>query len=140
MAEAPKIVFTKIEFPSDELTIQTLRRLSPDYFDAEPEACGKLFSQSDVNNPMIEVARLLDAERMVAEVAYLKAVGIQCSAVYLTDGQRCAEDAAELYAHFGIAKGQHHAEQLICNIQSQAADQAREHTGRVQPPSGPRRV
>jgi hypothetical protein len=122
MSESPEIDFTKIDFPSDGLTIKTLRRLSPDHFDSEPEACAKLL-HNRAGNPMGDVLTLLDAERMVAQGAFFKTVGVQCSRDYLEDVRGCAQDVAKLYVHFGIAKGQHHAEQLIRDIESQAVKQ-----------------
>ena len=42
----------------------------------------------------------------------------------IEDQERVCRRCSELYIHFGIAKGQHHAEQLIRDIESQAAEQA----------------
>jgi hypothetical protein len=76
---------------------------------------------------MQEVVTLLDAERFVAETAFLKASGIQCSSVHRDDQKQCAKDAARLYVHFGLATGQHHAQQLIRSVESQATKQASQH-------------
>ena len=128
--EIPDIDLHKINFPSDGLTIKTLRQLAPHYFDTEQLVTGKLLDDK-ADNPMQPVITMLDAERCVAEGAFVKTLqGIKTDPGFLRDVQGCIEDAKQAYIQLGLAKGEHHADQLIRDIESQAVDQARQHTGR----------
>jgi hypothetical protein len=124
MAESPDIDFTQVDFPSDRLTIKTVRRLHPDDFDTHPEACHRLV-ENVAGRANQGLMTMIHAERMVAEGAFLEARGVQCDPDYLKDKQGFAEDAAKYYVQYGLASGPHHADQLIRDIESQAADQAR---------------
>jgi hypothetical protein len=143
MAETPSIDLTKIDFPSDGLTIKTLRRLYPQHIDSEPEACANLFKdgfKDGAELPGGKLLTMLDAERFVADAAFVKACGVQCEPVYLEDAARSAAHAAELYLHYGLASGPQHAQQLVRGIESQAAEQARQHPGRGSQSSSKGRV
>lgn len=136
MSESSTIDLTKIDFPSDGLTIKTLRRLHPDHFDTEPEACHRLVEDvADRANQGLMT--MLHAERMVAEGAFLQARGVQCHPAYLEDRQGFTKDAADFYVHYGLASGPQHAQQLIRGIESQAAEQAQQHPHKG-PPTSPR--
>ena len=126
MAESAEIDFNKIRFPSDRLTLQNLRRLSPDHFDPDKDGLRLLFDDSP-KNPMLDVLELIHLERHVAQGALWQAQGHKSD--YLDDMPGYAEDVAKLYIHFGIAKGQHHADELVRNLQSQAAAQAPQRSG-----------
>jgi hypothetical protein len=129
MSESPDIDFTKIDFPSDGLTIKTLRRLHPDDFDTEPDACHRLV-EDVAGRANQNLMTMLDAERFVAQAAFAKASSVQWTPGDIEDAQISAARAATLYVHYGLASGPQHAQQLIRGIETQAAEQARQPPGR----------
>src|ERR1700733_9570644 len=98
------INYCEIQFPSDSLTIKTLRRLSPENFDSEPLQCGNLLrDQVGKPNPWVDVVNLIQAERVVAEAAFFKAARVECSEGYMEDARGYRDDVVRLYSYFGIA-------------------------------------
>jgi hypothetical protein len=66
---------------------------------------------------------VIDGERKLAEIAFDDALGRPSDFAPYEESQR--ESVADGYREFGLAKGPEHAEQLIRDIETQAAKQAR---------------
>jgi hypothetical protein len=127
MAESLKIDFTKIEFPSDGLTIKVLRRVHRDQIDAE--RLPTFFTDRERGGSAEDVLTdLLYCERALAEAAFDRHLGRLPADPLGVEG--FAEELTRLYVRYGIASGEHHAEQLIRSFESHAIAQAREHSGR----------
>jgi hypothetical protein len=125
----PQIDFTKIDFPSDGLTVGTLRRVHPEQIDTGDDI--DLFSKDYGGAAGDHVTGMLGAERDFATAAFNRALGIPPPApldksmleVYI-------KSITDDYIRYGIATGPHHAEQLVRGIESQATEQARQRGGR----------
>lgn len=131
MADRPKpqIDLTKIDFPSDRLTIGTLRRVHPEQVDTGEDI--DLFSKDFGGAAGDMVTGMLIAERDIATAAFNRALGIPAPPPLDKDMlEGLAEAVTEDYIRYRIASGKHHAEQLIRGIESQATEQARGHLGR----------
>jgi hypothetical protein len=125
----PQIDFTKMDFPSDGLTIGTLRRVHPEQVDTGEDI--NLFSKDYGGSAGDMVTGMLGAERDLAAAAFNRALGKPAPAPLDKDMlEGFAEAMTQDYIRYGIASGPHHAEQLIRGIESQAAEQARQHGGR----------
>lgn len=118
---------TKIEFPTDRLTIKDLRRWFPTSFDL-PAADGHLY---DVEGPFNRVSLetglgdIIDAERVLAYLAYCKARGI-APPKRLGYRDEIAGPLADDYVSAGLASGTATAEQLIRVFEQAAAAQGRQ--------------
>jgi hypothetical protein len=127
MSDDLEIDLTKIEFPSDGMTIKQIRTLHPEQVDAkiDPSLFGGPHGSQDADNT---VGLLLFTERLVAKRAFDDTLARKSDELFtLTE---YADDLAEMYMRHGIASGSHHAQQLIRHIESQAAAQARTSSGR----------
>ena len=127
MEDSPQIDFTKIAFPSDSLTIGTLRKLHPADLDSQskPDFTERSHSLG------AELTDMLWVEREIAEAAFNRALGRPTEGDRTgQDWQDCLDQVAGIYTRYGIASGQHHAEQLFRDIETQAVAQARQHGGR----------
>lgn len=123
MAESPKIDFTKIDFPSDGLTIKVLRHIHRDQIDAEQ--LPTFFTDRERADSAEDLlTNLLYCERALAEAAFDRHLGKPPADPLGVEG--FAEELERLYVRYGIASGHHHAEQLIRNFESQAVVLARE--------------
>jgi hypothetical protein len=119
----PHLDFTKIDFPTDRLTIQAVRQRFPDALDAEAPG-------QHMDLEKIELPAMLRIERNLAKWAFDAALGKSpfkpgSGPVGLLDIARYK--VGDLYVRYGLAKGTHHAEQLIRAFEQAAADQARQH-------------
>lgn len=121
--------FSKFKFPSDKITIGTLRKMHPNDFDATLESCAGVFgdmgpdgesqTSHDMNN-------MLYSERVYAECAWVKAKGDTYDRNWMDDSARHLK---ELYVKYDLASGPQHAEQLIRSIESQAQAAAKQLPG-----------
>ena len=111
--------YTAIDFPSDQISVRHLRRAHPERFDVEDGSRFKHASGWPVEGILI-------AERYLARNAYEIAIG---KARPLLSGSLsrddCLEDLTKFYPKYDISSGPQHTEQLVRNIESQAANQAK---------------
>lgn len=131
MAESPEIDVTKIDFPSDELTIKAIRQRWPKSIDKREDnpyvdGIPRLLAQPTGE----ELFSMLKMERDLATATFNMELGREPPDLSYADFsiKSLAEDLSKLYIEFGLASGQHHADQLIRSIESQAVAQARQHT------------
>jgi hypothetical protein len=116
---------TDIRFPSDGLTIGALRRAHPDRFDTPPVPTFFLTEPRGDCADLV-LGTVLGLERALAADAYNRAAGQGWKDVALGyDRGTFAADLGEWYVRYGLARGGHHAEQLIRAFEAQAAGQVR---------------
>ena len=110
-----KIDYTSIKFPSDRITVGDIRRENPERFESE------VASRTDTLDLVVYL------ERLLALGAYEKAMGKQGDSIGKTDMNRedCLKELTEYYGTYGVAKGIHHTEQLVRDIETQAVAQSR---------------
>ena len=77
MYASHRIDFAKIDFPSDELTLKTIRRLHPGQIDAGAGADITVFTDGDMvsKSAGAMLTDLLDGERTLAEAAFNRVLG-----------------------------------------------------------------
>jgi hypothetical protein len=115
--QPPLIDLTRIAFPTDRLTVKELRERNPLDFDRLDKKDGSPKSTEE------NFHTVLDCEREVAWRAFRAALGqpVRISPI--------AEETRPIvmreYVRLGLATGPHHAEQLIRNVEAQAAAQAK---------------
>lgn len=112
-----------IRFPSDDLTIGTLRRMHPALFDkgiySGHEAQPRYFLQADEpGHAEDDLGSLLICERLVAANAYADGRGIARPGGW--DYADPKQELTDSYPRFGIARGGKHAKELIRDIERQA--------------------
>ena len=120
-----------LEFPSDRLTIGTLR-------ERFPLAFGQASSHAQSTDPFLDdysnsspgerlrqkLYNLLDGKRQVALNALVGAEGsTRPDWVFTPEEER--ERLIELYQEFGLAEGPEHAKQLVRNLESAGASLAK---------------
>jgi hypothetical protein len=114
-----RLDFGAIVFPSDRLSIGTLRKVHPDLFDkgfnrgrmAQPQFF--LYPGAELEN----LGNMLYCERDVAAHAYAKALGIKGPESNLAS---VVDELAIHYIRHGLASGTHHATEFVRDIESQA--------------------
>lgn len=126
--------YSKIAFPSDKITIGQLRKMHPQDFDAEWWSCTGVFGDlaptpTGQSQTSIDMNDILYGERAVAERGWVKASGIPYEKGWLDEVNGGAKPLPRLYIKYGLASGPKHAEQLIRNIESQAAALAKQLPG-----------
>lgn len=125
----PTIDLTKIDFPTDRLTIKGLRKAYPQGFDVEPPPDSTLdrllkrpLRRQSLDNVL---ACTVDCERILADMAFKTA---RKQSVEDLDGSRDRETILETlggdYIRLGLARGEHEAEQMLREIEAQATAQA----------------
>ena len=128
----PAIDLTKIEFPTDNLTLKMVRKAYPQGFDVEPPpdfALDRLRRRplrcQSLDNIL---AFIIDFERILADMAFKRARG---QSVEHADGNRDRETIMDNlgsdYVRLGLAHGKHEAHEMLRGIEAQAAAQARQH-------------
>jgi hypothetical protein len=129
MAESPEIDFTKMDFPSDGLTIKAIRQRWPQAVDTRKDDPYSDVTPRPLGPPAGEMLHnMLRMERDLAKATFGLEFGREPDIAYADhDVKLLAEDLSELYITFGVASGQHHASQLIRSIESQATAQTRQH-------------
>lgn len=112
---------TSVSFPSDSISIESLRRLFPNDFDvgitegiqAQPKFFLLVENTINASNTL---GNVLYCERLLAAWYYAKEKGIAPPETGLVDLQ---EELSENYCKLGIATGPHHAEELMRDIERQ---------------------
>lgn len=129
---SPTINFAEIDFPSDQITVKTLRAAFPSSFDqpGPPHEWSVMrsYGRASAGNALDHI---IDAERLLAGIAFKKALG-----------QSLADDEAPYprweiiealvtdYGHLGLAVGKQQVEVLVRRIEAQAKSQARRYSTR----------
>jgi hypothetical protein len=134
-ATEPQIDFTRIEFPTDKLTIKDLRKTDPEAFDVEP---AKKPGRPDhlwprpLHRMSLDtlLAATLDSERILAEMAFKTALGQPVKITGMGDREVIFENLGSDYVSLGVAGGEHEAHEMLRGIEAQAVAQARQHGGR----------
>ncbi|MGH9616408.1 MAG: hypothetical protein ACRD28_06660 [Acidobacteriaceae bacterium] len=116
---SPRIDYTRIHFPSDSVTIGTLRAVSP--------------FRLDVDEPrFIDEVGMLTVERLLARRAFDAALGRPVTDKDDVPSRKgWIDDLADDYKRYGVARGPKTALRLIEAFEAEAASQAREHLGRT---------
>jgi hypothetical protein len=120
--------FSDIEFPSDRISIKTLRKLHPDLFDKgfadeHNEGDQPQFFYNDHNGYQLErLAEVLFYERVIAAAAYAKAAGLELPERFETDElvPSAKEWLERYYKEYGVADGPSTTKELIRGIERQA--------------------
>lgn len=127
-----RLDFSAISFPSDRLTIQTLRRLYPNLFDQGLERKGELQphffsltapqSRQAFEPGVTMLESMLFAERLVAAFAYGRARGWPDPENWEGEIglQGFKEDLARFYETLQLASGPQAAAELIRNFEAEA--------------------
>ena len=120
--------FSTIEFPSDRISIKTLRQIHPELFvkgfaDEHNEDDQPQFFYNDHHGSQLErLAEMLHYERLIAAAAYAKTAGLQLpEEIEASESVLAAKDDLERhYKQFGIVAGPNETQELIRSIERQA--------------------
>jgi hypothetical protein len=134
-ATEPAIDLTKIEFPTDRLTVKMLRTAFPWGFDVEPppnpvldRLLGRPLRRQSLDDVL---AYIVDSERILADMAFKAALGKTISDDNRMGGRVTIHlNLSSDYVRLGLAPGKKVAREMLKGIESQAADQARQHGGK----------
>lgn len=115
--------YTSIRFPSDRITLADIRRAHPERFDVDsPPAFRRLGEEESFRLNMA-----IDTERLLARAAFEKATGNgpdYLGQVMGLDRDNLIEELTEDYRLYGVAVGRQVTEQLVRDLEAQAASQA----------------
>jgi len=121
------IDYTLVRFPSDRLDIGAIRRTHPEFFDVQQARFSEAFEviTDAVDGP--NIGSMLRIERLLAMNAFEEVRGAFTKTNTVSDEDKPGfiEELASHYMQYGIASGLQHAQQLILDIEAQAAGQAR---------------
>ena len=134
----PQIDFTRIDFPTDRLTVKDLRRLKPECFDIQNaptqhprvRTCG-YFNRWSLDELENQFGGLVAVERATADRAFHKVLGLEIPD-HLGDPILEESDREEMENRFvplGLAAGKHKVRLLIRDIEAQAIAQAKKYLG-----------
>ena len=130
-----KLDFKKIEFPSDKITINDLRRVYPLGFDEW--VADRTFGSVDeeINgSPRLSldgaIGDLMDYEREFAEQAFLQALGVPVRPGREYSHQNVVDTFRSQYIELGLASGDHQVSELVRGVERQAVAQANQYLGR----------
>lgn len=128
----------KASFPSDQLSIERLRRAFPESFDADDTIIDgysqcNFFYPAGLEDPphLVRLDHMLSDERMVAHGACVTAQ--DASSLAEQEGEFVAESAKRLvdhYLYFGLADNPHRANTLVRQVEEQGQLQARGRSSR----------
>lgn len=136
MVDLPPPDYSALDFPSDTLSIETLRRLYPHHFDTTDASMLMALLKEKNGNPIIDLIDMIHTERELAELVYHHAD--KTPGKYSKETKLWAKreigymknTLSRCYAQFDISSGPHETAELIRSIKSQAAEQARTYLGR----------
>lgn len=135
-SDRPELDYSKIDFPSDELTVHQIRLLEPSLNTNRPTFAWT----GEEGVPSIE--GVLSLEREVAAMAFEIARGHGRRISELERDYRPKDldnDLVAAYMTYNMAATTHEAGQLIRTIKEQAREQAKGTQGRRPDETGPRR-
>jgi hypothetical protein len=119
-AQEPQVDLTKINFPTDRLSIKRLRERCPNDFDAADDRV-KFFGTALGD----DLTATLQLERTIARMTFDVAMG-RTSANWVNDYDfDPREIVAQSLIEYGLATGPHHAQQQVRDIEAQAVAQAK---------------
>jgi hypothetical protein len=118
----PQIDHTKIDYPSDALTIKDLRKLSPRDFDVKDSVGGLIPEIPD------EIGTMIQWERYLAGYAFDLALGRPIHEGPFARRTELVRDLQHFYTQFGLANDTKQARQLVLGLQAAAEQQARQLT------------
>jgi hypothetical protein len=122
----PQIDLDKLDYPSDGITIKHLRHLFPQEFRGDQtEFSAPYFLEPSDKGQLLNF--LLDFERLLASYAFDRALGRTVKEGTFTRRDDLWEHLEELYTTFHIAQGPQHARQMLRDLETAAAEQARQH-------------
>jgi hypothetical protein len=127
----PKIDFTKLEFPSDDLTVKMIRRAYPEATDVEFLGIGTrsqdvMYRRRSFDD--ILGMGLLGAEREIADRAFRAELGQSMKDLgTLFDRRDLIDGLNKEYRRYGLVHGKHETKALVEQIEAQAAAQARQY-------------
>jgi hypothetical protein len=121
-SEFKALDFSSLKFPSDKLTVATLRRLHPDLFDLGfstwDDAQPKYFLHADKDRHLENgIAGMLFDERLLVACAYAEAKGIEGPGNWSM--VECQERLVDYYRHYHLATGVNHALELVRDVERQ---------------------
>src|SRR5947209_4593333 len=128
----PAIDFTRLSFPSDDLSIKHLRAV-----EAKSPAHINGFAQEDPafferEGSIADVASILLLERALAHKAFAAALGRPDP--HADDEEFTRSEVIRMlgdcYKDYGLSSGSKHTQEMIRNIEAQAVAQAKEHLGK----------
>ena len=122
----PQISFSELAFPSDGLSFGGLRKQFPRLIDAGTKVTFFALPESNPDFHVDNLTNLLEGEREVAMIAFSAALGRTWEHELFT-GDEIRQALAKDYVRYGVASGGQHATQLIRDVETAAADQARRH-------------
>lgn len=114
-----RLDFSKIAFPTDSVSIGRIRRIEPDVVD-----------EDDVRVEDSTLRAAISHEVAVAVEAFRTAQGHSPTTDGLEQRGHNLEVLNEVYVLYGLSAGMHQTDQLLREIESQAAAQARSRGGR----------
>jgi hypothetical protein len=136
----PKIDFAAIDYPTDKLTVKQLRQRTPHAFDVEPRPEWGTYIVTDNRSRFRRMTmdnvlgHVVDSERQLAEWAFKKALGQPVPDWDLSSERDTTMDnLSSEYIKWGLARGEHEANEMLRGIEAQATAQARQHGGRPLP-------
>jgi hypothetical protein len=133
MNAQPLIDFSQISFPSDKLTIAALRKAYPNSFDLPARMPSSKYEEpTEYGRGSLEqtLGGVIDAERLVASLAFKESLGLALTESEALRPREVIHDSlTSEYITLGLASGEHHANQLVRDIETQATSQALAHPG-----------
>jgi hypothetical protein len=124
----PQIDLDRLDYPSDAITIRHLRRLFPQEFLGHQAESGTPNSLDPSDNG-IAFDHMLMFERELAARSFDKALGRKEKHDPITTDEELREYLEGFYTTgFQIAQGPQHARQMLRDLESAAAEQARQHS------------
>lgn len=132
----PKLDLSRIDFPSNNLSIRDLRRCYPEEFDREAELG---FFRDRRGAELVEA--MLWGERTLAELVFNATLGRKEEATInvlepwvverlKVRREQIVEALKEDYLRYGIAAGPQAAAELVRGVEAAGVAQAREHLGK----------
>jgi hypothetical protein len=120
-----RLDFSGFKFPSDVLSIGTLRAKHPELFDkgfdGGENAQPQFFFQAKYAEAVL--ANMLFCERLIAVCSYAKTRAMEGPEYEVSDFKK---DLTTLYMQYGLASGPHHANELIREIERQGEELAKQ--------------
>ena len=129
-SEFKALDFSSLKFPSDKLTVATLRRQHPDLFDMGfstwDDAQPKYFLHRDKDHYLEKgLAGMLFDERLLATCGYAEAKGIERPGNWSM--VECQERLVDYYRRYQLATGLNHALELVRDVERQGRSLAQQH-------------
>jgi hypothetical protein len=119
----PRLNVSRIDFPSDHLTVKDLRHLFSDSLDTDD------ITASEHPKELDNLQTLIRAEDLLAQRAFALALGRPAKDYWPAERQDSLAALPEMYAQFGLATGEQQTQLLVRQLEAAAAAQAKEYLG-----------